>query len=302
MKIKQIAVILLALSSALPMAAGAANDAPVNAAPIDAAPLGATERSEIKQATALLDRAVDYMAANGPAKSLAAFNDRKGTFVSGQYYVFAVGLDGTLHASGGPSGGLVGLNVLDLRDAAGKPFISDMLAQAQTSESGIIEYQWINPADNHLETKTDQFRKVGDYLVCVGYYIPRASSEEAQAMLSKAVALLKKSGKKIAFKTFNDPHSAYVVGDEYVFAINLHDGKYQASGASPNLTGVDVRNLTDAAGKPLFKEMIALAKIKSSGTVDYVWRNPATNAVESKHTLIQRVGDVLLGVGYYTKN
>jgi cytochrome c len=32
-----------------------------------------------------------------------------------------------------------------------------------------------------------------------------------------------------------------------------------------------------------------------------VWRNPATNAVESKHSLIQRVGDVLLGVGYYTK-
>jgi cytochrome c len=86
-----------------------------------------------------------------------------------------------------------------------------------------------------------------------------------------------------------------------VFAINLNDGKYLASGASPNLTGVDVRNLTDAAGKALFKDMIALAKNKGSGTVDYVWRNPATNAVESKHTLIQRVDDVLLGVGYYTK-
>ena len=59
---------------------------------------------------------------------------------------------------------------------------------------------------------------------------------------------------------------------------------------------------TDAAGKPVFQEMIALAKSKGSGTVDYVWRNPATNAVEQKHTCIQRVGDVVLGVGYYTKN
>ena len=29
--------------------------------------------------------------------------------------------------------------------------------------------------------------------------------------------------------------------------------------------------------------------------------SPATNAVEQKHTLIQRVDDVLLGVGYYTR-
>ena len=65
--------------------------------------------------------------------------------------------------------------------------------------------------------------------------------------------------------------------------------------------GVDVRNVNDAAGKPLFKEMIELARKQGSGTVDYVWRNPATNAVEQKHTLIQRVDDVLLGVGYYTR-
>lgn len=300
MKLNRIAALTLALSSALAFApvVNAANDVAENAG---ANLLGAIERSDAKQASALLDRAVDYLQANGAEKSLVAFNDRKGTFVSGQYYVFAVGLDGILYASGGPSSGLVGLNVADLRDAAGKPFIGDLLEQAKTKQSGVVEYQWINPADNHLETKTDQFRKVGNYLICVGYYIPRASVEEAQAMLTKAVSLLKKSGKKTAFKTFNDPHSAYVVNDEYVFAIGLGDGKYRASGASPNLTGVDVRELTDAAGKPLFKDMIALAKHKGSGTVDYVWRNPATNAVESKHTLIQRVDDVLLGVGYYTK-
>jgi cytochrome c len=64
---------------------------------------------------------------------------------------------------------------------------------------------------------------------------------------------------------------------------------------------MDVRGMKDAAGNPLFEDMISIAKTKGNGTVEYVWRNPATNAVESKHTLIQRVGDVLLGVGYYTK-
>ena len=63
-----------------------------------------------------------------------------------------------------------------------------------------------------------------------------------------------------------------------------------------------MREINDAAGTPLFKQMITLAKDKGTGTVDYVWRNPATNAVEQKHSLIQRFDDVLLGVGYYSPN
>lgn len=297
MKFNRIGLLVLALTMA--PVVNAADNMPTS---IPSKPIGAIERSDAKQATALLERAVDYLQKNGPEKSFGVFNDRKGAFVNNEYYVFTVGLDGVMYASGGASSGLVGLNVLDLRDAAGKPFIRDMLELAKTKDSGIIEYRWLNHVDNRIENKTSQFRKVGDYIVCVGYYIHRASAEEAKIMLGKAVALLKKAGGKTAFKAFNDPQGAYVVNDEYVFAIGIDDGKYRASGASPNLTGVDVRELNDAAGKPLFKEMIALAKQKGGGTVDYVWRNPATNAIEQKHSLIQRVGNVLLGVGYYTQN
>lgn len=301
MKFNRIGLLTLALTSALTVApvVNAAGNMPTNA-PLKS--VGAIERSDAKRATALLESAVDYLQKNGPEKSFAAFNDRKGTFVRDEYYVFTVGLDGLLHASGGASSGLVGLNVVDLRDAAGKPFIRDMLELAKSNESGVIEYRWLNQVDNRVENKVSQFRKVGNYIVCVGYYIHRASVEEAKIMLGKAVAFLKKSGEKSAFKAFNDPQGAYVINDEYVFAIGLDDGKYRASGASPNLTGVDVRAVSDAAGKPLFKEMIALAKQKGGGTIDYAWRNPATNAIEQKHSLIQRVGNVLLGVGYYTKN
>ena len=300
MKLNRIGLLILTLTSALSVApvVSAADKMPMAASP---KPMGAIERSDAKQATALLDHAVDYLQKNGPEKSFGAFNDRKGTFVRDEYYVFTVGLDGILYASGGASSGLVGLNVLDLHDAAGKPFIRDILEAAKTSDSGAVEYRWLNRVDNHVENKVSQFHKVGNYIVCVGYYIPRASVEEARVMLNKAVALLKKSGGKTAFKAFNDPQGGFAINDEYVFVIGLDDGKYRASGASPNLVGVDVRELSDAAGTPLFKQMIALAKQKGSGTVNYVWRNPATNAVEQKHWLIQRVGDVLLGVGYYTK-
>ena len=203
-------------------------------------------------------------------------------------------------ASNGASRALVGLNVIDLKDAAGKPFIRQIIEGARATDSGQVEYHWLNPVDNKVENKTSLYRKVGDLILAVGYYIPRSSAEQAQKMLDKAVALMKRSGDEAAYKRFNDPQGGFVMNDEYVFVIGLDDGKYRASGASPSLVGVDVRAITDAAGTPLFKQMIELAKDKGTGTVDYVWRNPATNAVEKKHTLIRRFGDVLVGVGYYT--
>ncbi|MBU6465114.1 cache domain-containing protein [Simplicispira hankyongi] len=295
MKRNRLGLLTLAVVSAL-IAAPLANAAEVT----EAQHLGTIERSEAKRATALLDSAVSYLQKNGPEKSFAAFNDHKGPFIDGPYYVFAVGTDGFMHADGAAPA-LAGKNQAQLRDAAGKPFIQDLLELAQKSPTGTVEYRWLNRTTNHLENKVSLYRKVGDTILGVGYYTPRATVEDAQNLLAKAVAYLKKWGGKTAFEAFNDPQGSFTHDDQYVFVIGIDDGEYRATGASPQLTGMNVRGLRDAAGKPLIEEMINLAKEKGSGTVDYVWRNPATNAVEAKHSLIQREGDVLLGVGYYTK-
>lgn len=296
MKRNRLGLLGLALSSALfgaPAACAADAVAPT--------PMGSIERAKAKRAVELLNGAVDYLKKNGPEKSFAAFNDVKGQFVNGPYYVYAVGLDGFMHANGGSQIALAGKNAMDLRDASGKPLIQDLLNQAKSNPTGSIEYHWLNRVTNRVETKVSSFQKVGDYVVCVGYYTPRATIEEARELLDKAVALLQKSGGDVAFPTFNNPQGGFMHDDQYVFAIGLEDGKYRASGASPQMTGMDVRGLRDAAGKALIDEMIELAKQKGSGSVNYVWRNPATNAVEAKHSLIQRVDNVLLGVGYYVK-
>jgi len=297
MKFNRIALLILSLSAAFVVRA--ADDQPTGSA---IKHVGAIERTDIRRADELLEHAADYLQKYGSDQSFHAFNDRRGAFVSQEYYVFVVGLDGILYSSGGEPAWEIGSNVLDMHDASNKYFVREMLDMGKTNESGKIEYNWLNRFDNHVEVKTTRFQKIGKYLVCVGYYIPRATIEEATVMLDKAVDYLKKYGGAAAFKEFNDPHGRFFINDEYVFAIGLNDGKYRASGAAPNLTGTDVRELTDAAGNPLFKTMIALAKEKGSGSVDYVWRNPATNAVEHKHSLIRRVDDVLLGVGYYTKD
>lgn len=272
-----------------------AADAPVSAKP------GSVERSKVSRASELLTAAVNYLKRNGPEKAFTAFNDPKGSFVYGPYYVYVVGADGFLHANGGTQFSLAGHNVLELRDAGGKPMFRDLLMAAAQSPTGAVEYRWLNPEDNHIELKTSLYSKVDGFVVSVGYYTPRATRVEAQELLDRAVGFLKSNSPDVAFASFNNPQGEFVHDDQYVFAIGIEDGKYRASGASPHLNGMDVRGMKDAAGNPLFEDMIALARKNGSGSVDYVWRNPATNAVESKHTLIQRVGDVLLGVGYYTK-
>ncbi|WP_088280199.1 cache domain-containing protein [Ideonella sp. A 288] len=289
---------LLTIALACALAATAPVTQAADAAP---APMGTVERGQARRAAELLTTAVDYLKANGPEKAFAAFNDTKGPFVNGAYYVFAVGRDGFMHANGGSPLGLAGKAAIDLRDAAGKPLIRDLLEQAATSPTGRLEYHWRNPASNRVESKVSSYQKVGDVILCVGYYTPRASLEEAQDLLGKAVAFLKKSGPDAAFAAFNDPQGGFMHDDQYVFVIGLDDGRYRATGASPQLTGMDVRGLRDAAGKPLVQEMITLVQQKDKGTVDYMWRNPATNAVEAKHSLIQRVDQLILGVGYYSR-
>jgi cytochrome c len=99
----------------------------------------------------------------------------------------------------------------------------------------------------------------------------------------------------------NDTKGPFVRDDLYVFAVNLDSGKFEAHGMNPKWAGTNASNLQDVEGHALIKEMIKLAKTKGEGTVDYVWRNPVTNAVEKKRSFVRREGKTMLGVGYYSE-
>ena len=45
--------------------------------------------------------------------------------------------------------------------------------------------------------------------------------------------------------------------------------------------------------------MIDLATSKGSGWVDYRWVDPADKKIEQKSSFIERVGDFVVGVGFY---
>jgi len=112
---------------------------------------------------------------------------------------------------------------------------------------------------------------------------------------------LRRLGAGKAFASFNDTRGAFVRDDLYVFAVDLQNGQFLAHGMNPKLTGTDAASLHDVEGRPLVRQMIELAKAQGEGTVDYVWRNPVTNAVEKKRSFVRRANGSLIGVGFYSE-
>lgn len=261
----------------------------------------AAEHSTPREARAFFDQAVKYLQANGPEKSWKAFNNRTGPFVKKDLYVYVIDTKGTYVANGAAPIDLVGLNVLDTVDASGNPLFRNMIAVTDKQAEAKIRYVWLNRKSNHVEPKVAWLHREGDYILGVGYYAPRSSAEDARKLLNAASIEVKKYGMAKAAASFNDTKGSFVRDDLYVFAVNLQSGKFEAHGMNPKWAGTDATDLHDVEGKPLMKEMLDLAKTKGEGTVDYVWRNPVTNAVEKKRTFIRRENGSLIGVGFYAE-
>ena len=77
-------------------------------------------------------------------------------------------------------------------------------------------------------------------------------------------------------------------------------GTYIANGAAPaELVGLNVLDTVDAAGTPLFRQMIAVTDKQDDARIRYVWLNRQSNRVEPKVAWLHREGDYVVGVGYH---
>ncbi len=159
-----------------------------------------------------------------------------------------------------------------------------MIERTWVSPEATVRYMWLNRVTNKVEPKVSDVRKVGHYVLGVGYSAPRATADDARAMLERAVALARAEGHAAAAR-FNDRRGDFVKDDLYVFMVNMDSGRFEAMGMNPALSDTDALGLHDAAGHALVAEMIAKLQSADEATVDYVWRNPVTNRVENKHSL-----------------
>lgn len=258
----------------------------------------ASSTDDAVRAQALLDRAVEHYRANGE-KAFAAFS-RAGEFIDGDLYVYVLGEEGVMKASGGPSITLVGRDVRNVKDAEGKLLFKEMFEGATAQGGGSIEYRWLNRKHGKVERKVTYYRKAGSVIIAVGYYIPHASQQAARALLTRSAEAMAKNAEE-AIAHFNDVNGGFIEDDLYVFVVGLNDKIMYAHGATPRLVGRNVEDLRDVDGKPIVRQMIDIVKAKGSGKLQYTWANPVTNRKERKTTYLQRVDRYLVAVGHYER-
>jgi cytochrome c len=125
-----------------------------------------------------------------------------------------------------------------------------------------------------------------------------ASTDEAVAMVRKAVAFIKEQGPEKAYPEISDRAGRFVDRDLYVVVYQL-DGKVLAHGANEKFVGKDVINAQDIDGKLFVKERIELALLRTSFWQDYKIVNPVSKGIEPKQMYCERLDDTAVCAGVY---
>jgi signal transduction histidine kinase len=129
-------------------------------------------------------------------------------------------------------------------------------------------------------------------------FAQQGTAQEAQAMLTKAVAAVK-ADKTKAIDMFVKGEGGFLVADLYPFCFETSDGKILATQAK-QFIGTDVRNLKDGTGKPFGMDLYAAAKEGKITEVSYMFPKPGTDKTPvPKVSFVTAVGDLGCGVGYY---
>jgi len=126
----------------------------------------------------------------------------------------------------------------------------------------------------------------------------RATKEQAQAMVKKAVAFIKANGADKAYTEFDKRDGQFVDRDLYVVTYDL-TGKCLAHGGNIKFVGKDLIDTEDADGKAFVKERVELAKTKESFWQDYKFADPTTKKIEPKETYCERLNDTVVCAGVY---
>ncbi|MBV4456958.1 cache domain-containing protein [Pseudomonas sp. COR58] len=257
----------------------------------------AAPKDDGQAAKALLEKALAYYHDHGD-KAFAAFS-RQGEFVDKDRYVFVVDTQGVMLASGGPSSALIGRDVSEVLGPDLQKAFKDALKVPEANGIQQAEYRWQNWSDGKVERKHVFYQRIGQRILAVGYYLPRASAQQAQALLDKAATDLVQNEKR-TLTAINSLKGGYLQDDLYVFVVNLDNRRYVAHGTNLRLINTDFAKVKDPEGKLVGEPILALIGKQDEGEYEYRWENPVTGKVEDKHAYLKKVGPYLVAVGYYS--
>ena len=255
------------------------------------------QEADAQAAKALLEKALAYYHKQGD-KAFAAFS-RQGEFIDQDRYVFVVDTQGVLLASGGPSSALIGRDVSEVLGPDLQASFKQALSVPEGQGIQQADYRWQNWNDGKVEHKHVFYQRVGERILAVGYYLPRATPEQARALRNKAVEALVKD-ETGTLKAINSLQGGFLQDDLYVFVVDLNTRRYVAHGTNLRLINTDFAKIKDPDGKPVGVPILKMMAEQDQGEYKYRWKNPVTGKVENKHAYVRKSGHFMVAVGYYS--
>ena len=115
-----------------------------------------------------VQEAIAFYESAGKEATLRGIDKPDGQFVRNERHLFAVDLEGNMLAH--PMDKFKGRNLMDLRDSLGKSFIRKIVDTAKARGGGSTEYEWPMPGGEIEGRKTTLFERVGDFVLCCGFF------------------------------------------------------------------------------------------------------------------------------------
>ena len=128
----------------------------------------------------------------------------------------------------------------------------------------------------------------------------QGTKDEAIAMVKKAVEFIKANGNEKAFEEITNPKGKFVDRDLYVVVYDMN-AKCLAHGQKASMVGKELIDFKDSDGKEFYKERVELMKNQATAWQDYKFMNPVSKEIEPKSMYLERVGDLIVGCGVYSK-
>lgn len=125
-----------------------------------------------QKAEALVKRGFAYIKEKGKDAAIKEFNNPKGIFVEGEFYIFAYDMGDVCLALPSKQA-QVGKDLTEIVDADGKLFFAEFHKVMESkSGSGWVDYKWMNPETKKIQAKTSFVMKVPgeDMYIGCGFY------------------------------------------------------------------------------------------------------------------------------------
>jgi len=274
-----------------------------------------TDRMEREFVVDLVQGAAQEINAKGES-AFAILRDHTGPYLAKDAYVMVFSMDGIdLVNPAFPD--LEGRVVTDLKDVNGKPLVREMFKVLKEKGSGWVDYMWPKPGQSAPTTKSTYIAKAShngkEYLVGCGVYLADAPVSAKNPNVLTAAALVKLVDEaatvlaqkgETAYPEFRTKGSKWFRDNTYFFVWSS-DGIRKFHAANPELEGQDVKQYTDAIGRPVGQMMLDAGNSTSgSGWVHYFHAEPGSYFPIWKSSYVKQVKfpsgkSFIVGCGVY---